>query len=283
MTTLGSDNKIMKKYEIRIIQQHLVRDQRYDGQIDGKRGSGTKRAIDAALAKRASELPATWLSWSGRRRAVAYFQIICHDNDIDAGPIDGFYGPQTECASQRLKVLLDTGSLPRGFGDIIPVLANPLNFPVERFDELKQYYGNPCEITLVKVTCPWTLRLDWDLNSTTNTLSVHERLGDSLCRILTKAFDIYGIEGIKRHKLDRYGGSYNCRKKRDSVNAWSTHAWGIAIDWYPSKNKLQWGSDRASLAHPDLDSWWEIWEQEGWLSLGRSENRDWMHVQAAKR
>jgi hypothetical protein len=96
-------------------------------------------------------------------------------------------------------------------------------------------------------------------------------------------FGLYGDEGIKKHGLDRYGGSFNCRKKRGSSTAWSTHGWGISIDWFPSKNKLKWDSDKASLAHPDLDPWWEAWEKEGWLSLGRSENRDWMHVQAAKR
>ena len=62
----------------------------------------------------------------------------------------------------------------------------------------------------------------------------------------------------------------------------STHSWGIALDWYPSRNKLRWGRDRASLAAPDCDDWWRIWEAEGWVSLGRSRNFDWMHVQAAK-
>jgi len=67
------------------------------------------------------------------------------------------------------------------------------------------------------------------------------------------------------------------------VSAWSTHAWGIAIDWFPGQNKMHWDSRKASLAHPDLDAWWALWEQEGWLSLGRTEDRDWMHIQAAKR
>jgi hypothetical protein len=62
----------------------------------------------------------------------------------------------------------------------------------------------------------------------------------------------------------------------------STHAWAIAIDWDPDNNQLQWGRDRATLARPEYRDWWEIWEREGWLSLGRVKNYDWMHIQAAK-
>jgi hypothetical protein len=65
-------------------------------------------------------------------------------------------------------------------------------------------------------------------------------------------------------------------------SAWSTHAWGIAIDWNPSSNKLKWGREQATLARPEYDAWWDIWEEEGWLSLGRARNYDWMHVQAAR-
>ena len=230
-----------------------------------------------------SKLPENWLNWSSKRKAVACFQLICHDNEIDAGKIDGLYGPQTETASDRLKILNTTGELTRGFGDIAPIKENPHNFPIEAYESLSNYYGEPCEARLEKVTCPWVLRLDWDLTTTTRTISVHEKLSDSLSKVLYTAYEIYGNKGIRKHGLDRYGGSFNCRKKRGSLYAWSTHAWGISIDWYPSKNKLKWDSDKASLSNPDLDPWWEIWEKEGWLSLGRTENRDWMHVQAAKR
>ena len=273
----------MKEREIRLMQIHLADANLYTSKIDGKRGPRTNKAIDGALSKRASELPDSWRSWSSKRKTVAYLQLLCRDSDIDSGKIDGLYGPQTENASDRLKVLNSIGLLPRGFGDIVPIRANPLHFPIERYEALNEHYGKPCDTRLIKVPCPWTLRLDWDLNSTTNTISIHEKLSDSLANILQKVYDIYGIEGIREYGIDRYGGSFNCRKKRGSSSVWSTHAWGISIDWYPSKNKLKWDSEKASLAHPDLDAWWEIWEQEGWVSLGRNEDRDWMHVQAAKR
>lgn len=273
----------MKTSEIKLIQTYLTNSNFYEYDINGKLDSNTNLAIESALSSYSSELPDNWLVWTSTRKAIAYLQCICNELDIETGDIDGLYGPQTESASHLLKVLHETGALPRAFADIVPVRANPHNFPIERDSELNDSYGQPCSARLVKVACPWELRLDWNLRSTTNTISIHEKLSDSLALILNNAYDIYGIEGIKKYGLDRYGGSFNCRKKRGSTTSWSTHAWGISIDWYPSKNKLKWDSEKSSLAHQDLDQWWELWEREGWLSLGRSEDRDWMHVQAAKR
>jgi hypothetical protein len=274
----------MKVSDIKIIQTYLKEEGLYPARIDGKRGPITDGAVKTALTNRADTLPLVWLEWPAKRKAVAYLQLLCHEHQIDAGPIDGFYGPQTLNAADQLKLLTKTGELPRGFGDIIPIRENPHNFPLETYENLLQYYGEPCiEEHFVRVTCPWTLRLDWNLNSTTSSIRIHEKLADSLGTVLEKVHDHYGIEGIKHLGLDRYGGSFVCRNKRGSLSAKSTHAWGIAIDWFPSRNQLRWDSQNASLAHPDLDTWWEFWEKEGWLSLGRSEDRDWMHVQAAKR
>ena len=32
----------------------------------------------------------------------------------------------------------------------------------------------------------------------------------------------------------------------------------------------------------DYDKWWEFWEEEGAVSLGRARDFDWMHVQFAR-
>ena len=273
----------MKISEVKLIQIYLTDSNFYTYDINGKLDSNTNLAIESALSSYSSKLPDSWVLWTSKRKAVAYLQWVCNDLNIEAGDIDGLYGPQTETASQLLKILYSTGKLPRVFADIVPIRANPYNFPIERDSELNNFYDQPCSAQLVRVPCPWLLRLDWDLRTTTSNISIHEKLSDSLAKILNQAYDEYGADGIKEFGLDRYGGSYNCRKKRGSTTSWSTHAWGISIDWYPSKNKLKWGSDKASLAHQDLDKWWELWETEGWVSLGRSEDRDWMHVQAAKR
>ena len=273
----------MKTSEVKLIQKHLAGKNLYWGDIDGKRGEKTNKAINTALLDHTTSLPDDWQSWNNKRKAVAYLQLLCKERDIDAGKIDGFYGPQTETAASQYRILVATGSLPRGFGDISTIRANPNHFPLEVEEELNEYYGKPGEGRLVKIRCPWELRLDWDLTTTTNTISIHERLGESLESILQSAYELFGNEGIRNYGLDRYGGSFNLRKKRGSLTKWSTHAWGVSVDWFPSRNKLKWNADKASLAQPDLDAWWEIWEKEGWVSLGRTEDRDWMHVQAAKR
>jgi len=274
----------MKKSEIVIIQSSLQEKEIYLDKVDGIRGEKTNEAINAFLQGVSSNIDdEEWIKWSTKRKAIASLQLLCSENNIEAGKIDGLYGPQTDAASGLLLQLNSTEGIARGFGDIVSLRENPHGFPLENMQHLTGYYGSPCEIQLVRVPCPWQLRLDWDLAKATRHISIHEKLSVSLSNILDKVYVYYGDEGIKKHGLDRYGGSYNCRKKRGSMSSWSTHAWGISIDWFPSKNKLKWRSDRASLAHPDLDYWWEVWEQEGWLSLGRSEDRDWMHIQAAKR
>ncbi len=274
----------MKKSEMIMIQSALKENGKYTAEVDGLRGTQTDAAIHAYLLEMSAKLDSPeWPAWSANRKAVAALQLLCLESQLEVGAIDGLYGPQTDAASELLRQLKKEGVIQRDFVDIVPLRKNPFHFPLENSQNLQDYYGQPGEVPLVKIPCPWQLRLDWDLATTTRIMSIHEKLGESLARVLARVYDHYGEEGIKKHGLDRYGGSYNCRKKRGSTTSWSTHAWGIAIDWFPSRNQLKWRSSKASLAQPELDYWWEAWENEGWLSLGRVEDRDWMHVQAAKR
>lgn len=224
-----------------------------------------------------------WQDWPLSRKKIAYIQFACLRKGIDAGMIDGLYGPQTDFAVGKLEQLLETGSTPRSFVDISPLNTNPLSFPIETESQLTAHYGTPGQVPLETIRCPWELRLDWALDRTTRKIAIHQKLANNLNMLLEDIYAAYGEEKIKELGLDRYGGSYNPRKKRGSATTWSTHAWGIAIDWFPSENRLRWRSDRARLALPEYDDWWSIWEENGWLSLGRTEDRDWMHVQAAKR
>ncbi len=276
----------IQESDVKLIQRELKKAGLYDDEIDGKRGPNTDTAVHRALERRTDRLiephNRDWRQWGIRRKMVALVQLACHERQIDSGPVDGYYGPTTEYAADLLRVLVKVGELPRPFVDIRPVDANPHGFPVQREDAMTVYFGPRGASRLTRVPCPWELTLDWQPFSKTNVIAVNERLADSLAGILAAALDHYGLDGIRENGLDRFGGSFNNRRIRGG-SAWSTHAWGIAIDWYPSRNKLRWRSDRASLAHPDLDFWWGLWEAEGWLSLGRTEDRDWMHVQAVKR
>jgi len=64
-------------------------------------------------------------------------------------------------------------------------------------------------------------------------------------------------------------------------SSWSMHSWGTAVDLDPDRNRLRWNSSKAFLARSEYKPFWEIVESEGWTSLGRERNFDWMHFQSA--
>ena len=99
--------------------------------------------------------------------------------------------------------------------------------------------------------------------------------------MLVRVLDHYGPERIRELGLDLFGGCLNVRRMRGG-SAWSVHAWGAALDFDPERNQLRWGRARARFARPEYEKWWALWEAEGFLSLGRARDFDWMHVQAAR-
>jgi hypothetical protein len=60
------------------------------------------------------------------------------------------------------------------------------------------------------------------------------------------------------------------------------HSWGIALDFDPDRNQLSWGKPKALFSGVGYLPFWQAWEAEGWVSLGRKRDFDWMHVQAAR-
>jgi hypothetical protein len=271
---------------VRAIQRRLKELGHYADPVDGDRGPNTDRAVEAALARRSGELPEAWLGWSGERKAVAFLQLICKDAGLEVGSIDGLWGPQTEFAFESFQRLQETGEPPAPWRDDEPLDVNPNGWPRQDEAALESFYGphgvpNGPSPPLVRVACPWTLRIAWETTRTASGISIHEKVAPSLERVLGRIHAHYGEDRIRDLRLDLYGGSYNPRSMRGGTR-WSMHAWAIAIDWDPSNNQLRWGRDRASLARPEYADWWRCWEEEGWVSLGRTRNFDWMHVQAAR-
>ena len=278
----------MKSAAVRLIQTKLAALGHYQDDIDGKRGKNTHTAVKAALEARAGDLPAGWRDWTDKRKSTAFLQLMCQDEGIDAGDIDGWWGPQTEFAFDALSEKRETGNPPVNWRDTVPGSGNPNGWPTDTPDqrELTDFYGahgvkDGFTPPMRTVVCPWRLRLSWNLAQSTNKIGCHTKAADSLDRTLKKVFQHYGQAEIERLRLDIYGGCYAPRKKRRG-STWSTHSWAIALDFDPDENQLDWGRDKARLARPEYDAWWQIWEDEGWVSLGRMRNFDWMHVQAAK-
>lgn len=255
-------------YSIDDLISKVLKDKKYIPDEHSKPG-----VVISAAAKYVAECEPGALNSiaSSMRLKVAAVQCYCREKGHDPGKIDGYNGPQTHYAIREL-LKLNTY-----FKDW-DIESKPI-WPFER--DVEAFYGEKGK-NQVKVQVPYPLLIAWNNNQDIDSITLHQKVADSALRALHKIYDHYGIEKIKLFGLNQFGGSLNVRLKRGSQTQWSMHSWGIAIDWYPQQNQLKWGMNRASLARTEIIPFWEIWEEEGWVSLGRKRNYDWMHVQAAR-
>lgn len=258
---------------IKIIQSSLNSHYKQNLVVDGMAGKKTFAAL-----MQVSAIPT---HWEDERKLVGYIQHICQLEDINAGPVDGYWGPQTDYGYSKLKEALTTGQPQQPWRDDEGIGATPVagSWPVQTQSELERYYG-PVGTNQTSVVLPYPVKIAWMTDRTITKFSCHEKVADSLVRVLTRVKDHYG-DDISDLGLDLWGGCLNVRKMRGG-SKWSTHAWGIAIDWDPARNRLRWNHTRANFAKPVYNKWWELWEEEGAVSLGRTRDYDWMHVQFAK-
>jgi hypothetical protein len=273
----------MLKRAVTVVQTHLKGLGLFQGNADGAGSPALEAAVLAALQQRPGDIPPGATGFPPRRREVMLFQLICKAKGIDCDPVDGFWGPVTQEAFDRLVHLLDRGTLPPNWRDDEPSDANPHAWPRDTGNQaaMKAFYGPPPVAPTGRVQVPWKLRLAWDKSTVIRHIGCHAKVAPSLDRVLQKVHAHYGEAELKRLRLDLFGGCFAPRKKRGG-SSWSTHAWAVALDWDPERNGLHLGRDRATLDAGDYDFWWHTWEAEGWVSLGRSRNFDWMHVQAAR-
>jgi len=262
----------MTKAEIKLVQQYLKSKKLYYGKIDGIAGSKTEVAL--------SKIKALNSEWNKTRKLIAALQLYCKENKIDVGKIDGLNGPQTKYAVNALIFKLENGKPEPVWRPDEIEEVNPNKWPSQDENSLNKFFGNPGE-NLVIIDLPYPLKLSWDKKTTVTKLKCNKKVKDSLQRIFSEVLKTYGLKKIQELELDVFGGCFNIRKKRNGTSL-STHSWAIALDFNPDKNQLKWGRDKAQFAKPEYEKWWKIWEKEGWVSLGRSRNFDWMHVQAAK-
>ena len=226
-------------------------------------------SVKAALTKRIGG--AVIKGWSLKRMGVAFEQLIMKDLGIEVGNIDGLIGPQTLYALEMWQNRMRDLPTPS-----IPVLKDDV-WPYEA--DVPRFYG-PVGQNQLALTPPYPLYL-YDSRKVVDYISLHRKVVASAERAMLKILEVYGPVQIKQLHLDRFFGSLNVRRKRGGT-AWSMHAWGIAIDWDANRNQLRETSATAVFAKAEYIPWWEAWENEGWVSLGRRLNYDWMHVQAAR-
>ena len=134
------------------------------------------------------------------------------------------------------------------------------------------------ENQLVSIRPPYPLFFE---GRQVGSIRVHQKIAAHVESALAEVLAEYGENEIRRLGLDQYSGSFNYRPTTGG-GALSMHAWGIALDFAAEKNGLHVSAPTASLSHPDCARWWEIWERHGAVSLGRSRDYDWMHLQFAR-
>jgi len=215
------------------------------------------------------------------------------------GVIDGIIGSKTTAALkafQKEKGLAQTGKDgfetreflkkdPTAGIEIIPerdrlrFSVNPFpKFPTQR--HVRRFYGKPgTGHTTIEV--PFDMFLAWDKRYKVRKVTLHEKCAKSAERALQEIASIYSAEEIKDIGIGFFGGTYNNRKMRGGSSL-STHAYAAAWDTDPERNGLRVGEPEARLSQEDAIPFWLAWEKQGWVSLGRERNFDWMHVQAVR-
>jgi hypothetical protein len=263
--------------DARAIQRELSARGFYSGAIDGVVGAQTREAVDKSIPG----------AWPTERKLVAVQQQIMAGLGIEVGEIDGLVGPQTLYAAEAYVHLVATGALPTWRDPLMVPRPDDARFPASvrttwpRQAEVQKYFG-PVGQNQTMLSLPFPMRIAWNKEKIVRKFSIHEKVHDSAKRVFDRIANAYPDEGQRRTLgLDLFGGCLNVRRMRGG-SSYSMHSWGVAIDFDPERNQLHWGRDRAQLARPEYETFWRLWTEEGWLSLGKARNFDWQHVQAAR-
>lgn len=226
-----------------------------------------------------------------------WIQSRLTSHGFPVGPIDGVIGDKTTAAIKAFQSR--NGILPSGKADEATVAAlrstsaGPVVRPIgedqpaptiksvwPRQADVSAFYG-AVGTSQTSIAIPFDMWLAWDKSVRVRKMTLHTKVAASAERVLQAVAGLYSAQERKTIGLDLFGGSLNVRKMRGG-SAWSMHSWGIAIDFDPERNQLNWDHTRARLAKPDAIPFWLEWEKEGWVSLGRARDFDHMHVQAAR-
>jgi hypothetical protein len=146
--------------------------------------------------------------------------------------------------------------------------------------ELIKLFGQPGEN---QVLCypAYEMVLGWEPQTTIKKFYCHEKCKASLEQIFKDILEEYGIEEIKRLHLDRFDGCLNVRKIRGG-SSWSMHSWGIAVDLDADRNTMKMHKATAQFAKKEYDKFFKIVYENGWYSLGKEKDFDFMHIQMVK-
>lgn len=152
-------------------------------------------------------------------------------------------------------------------------------WPKQDYKSMVKFYG-PVGQNQTQIALPYPMYLDWALGTQVSKITCHEKVADSVTTIFKNLLSEYGQQKLHDLGIDQFGGMLNVRKMRGG-SAWSIHSWGAAMDLDADRNMLKETHKTARFARPEYLPMWRIIEAEGWTSLGRARDFDWMHLQAA--
>jgi hypothetical protein len=151
-------------------------------------------------------------------------------------------------------------------------------------NEIVKKYGKPNETGegyLTTILLPYPMKLAWDLDTKVSKMRCHKLAAEPFLNVFNDLLAHYGLNEIERLGIDLFGGCFNYRKMRGGTS-WSTHAWGIALDLDPARNKLKETAKTARFARPEYKEMIQIFYRHGFISLGIEKGYDWMHFELKK-
>lgn len=284
--------------DLREVQTELKARGLYSRGIDGDYGPRTDDAVEAFLANQRVQ---GFSSWPDSRQLIAVKQALCRLRDIEVGEIDGRMGTMTRHAFEVYDARKANGwqkvaAVENWRGDtdektpaVIPShplpapsvagLKPPAHGPWPKQSRVPQFFGD-VGTHQATLRFPFPMRLAWETDTVAKTASCHEKCKESFEFIWESTLNHYGIDEIKRLRLDLYGGLLNVRKMRGG-SSWSMHSWGIAEDVDPDRNQLKFTRKQATLDDAPYDPFWSFVYAAGAIGLGRERDYDWMHFQFA--
>lgn len=254
----------------RSIQLYLQEKDLYRGPIDGIIGPQSGKAIGQAL--REDGINPTY--WTPARELVGVQQLIMIEGGVpraEVGKIDGYMGPMFANAFEHWQDLQRIAPI------YAPIVNTSKRWPQQK--DVESFFGRPGQ-NLVSVTMPYEMYASWS-QERVRTTRVNKLVAESFEKVLMNVRDTYSAHERSSLGLDQYSGGFNIRPMKSSSKL-SMHAYGIAFDFDDQHNQFRWTRAQARFAQPEYDCWWKCWEEEGWISLGRERDFDWMHTQAAR-
>ena len=151
-------------------------------------------------------------------------------------------------------------------------------------NEIVKKYGKPNETGegyLTTILLPYPMKLAWDVDTKVSKMRCHKLAAEPFLNVFNDLLAEYGMSEIERLGIDLFGGCFNYRKMRGGTS-WSKHAWGIAIDLDPARNKLKETAKTARFARPEYQPMIDIFYRHGFISLWIEKGYDWMHFELRK-